>query len=70
MPGAMRAGFAQFNAFPQDAIDNKVLLAKGKLTMPVLAAGGEAAIIPDSGHWITEENPAATTKLVVDFLNA
>jgi pimeloyl-ACP methyl ester carboxylesterase len=25
-------------------------------------------IIPDCGHWITEEQPQATTKLVVDFL--
>jgi pimeloyl-ACP methyl ester carboxylesterase len=29
----------------------------------------EDAIIPDCGHWITEEQPAATTKLVVDFLH-
>jgi pimeloyl-ACP methyl ester carboxylesterase len=28
----------------------------------------EDVIIPDCGHWITEEQPAATTKLVVDFL--
>jgi hypothetical protein len=25
-------------------------------------------IIPDCGHWITEEQPQATTDLVVDFL--
>jgi len=25
-------------------------------------------IIPDSGHWIMEENPKATTQLIVDFL--
>jgi pimeloyl-ACP methyl ester carboxylesterase len=25
-------------------------------------------IIPDSGHWIMEENPAATVKLVTAFL--
>jgi pimeloyl-ACP methyl ester carboxylesterase len=25
-------------------------------------------IVPDSGHWIMEENPEATTKLIVDFL--
>jgi len=29
----------------------------------------EDAIIPDCGHWITEEQPTATTKLVVDFLH-
>ncbi|WP_269078903.1 alpha/beta fold hydrolase [Novosphingobium resinovorum] len=27
-------------------------------------------IVPDSGHWIMEENPAATIKLVRDFLGA
>jgi pimeloyl-ACP methyl ester carboxylesterase len=25
-------------------------------------------VVPDSGHWIMEENPAATRKLIVDFL--
>ena len=86
-PGAMRASFAQFLAFRQDAADNRTFLAAGKLQMPVLAFGGEAtfgpmvgavircvadnvedAIIPDCGHWITEEQPQATTDLVVDFL--
>lgn len=88
IPGAIRAGFAHFAAFTQDAIDNKTYLAKGKLSMPALAIGGEAsfgsmmatvmrfaatdvreAIVPASGHWIMEENPSATTKLVTDFLN-
>lgn len=88
MPGAMHSGFEQFHAFDQDAIDNRAFLAKhGKLTMPVLALGGEksfglkmaevmrggaddvtAAIVPGSGHWIMEENPVATIKLVRDFL--
>jgi pimeloyl-ACP methyl ester carboxylesterase len=40
-PGAMRAGFAQFAAFDQDATDNKAFMAEGKLAMPVLALGGE-----------------------------
>ena len=41
-PGAMHAGFEQFHAFDQDAVDNKAFLAQyGKLTMPVLALGGE-----------------------------
>ncbi|TLZ14214.1 MAG: alpha/beta hydrolase [Gammaproteobacteria bacterium] len=41
-PHAMHDAFEQFGAFNQDAIDNKALLAKGdKLTMPVLALGGE-----------------------------
>ena len=40
LPGAMRAGFAQFTAFTQDAEDNKIF-QQTKLTMPVLAVGGE-----------------------------
>jgi len=86
-PHAMHDAFEQFKAFTQDATDNKALLAKGKLKMPVLALGaassfGEgmgvelkfaaanvtAGIVPASGHWIMEENPQATTKLVLDFL--
>src|SRR3984957_15207183 len=39
-PGGMRAGFAQFTAFAQDAKDNKVF-EQSKLTMPVMAVGGE-----------------------------
>jgi pimeloyl-ACP methyl ester carboxylesterase len=27
-------------------------------------------IVPDSGHWIMEENPDATVNLVQTFLNA
>ena len=88
LPGAMHSGFEQFHAFDQDAVDNRAWLAsKGKLTMPVLALGGEKSfgtqmadvmragasnvtggIVPGSGHWIMEENPAATVKLVRDFL--
>ena len=40
-PGAMHAGFAQFAAFDQDAIDNRAFVAAGKLDTPVLALGGE-----------------------------
>ena len=25
-------------------------------------------VIPDSGHWIMDENPKATTEAIVDFL--
>jgi pimeloyl-ACP methyl ester carboxylesterase len=87
-PHAIHDAFEQFGAFGQDAIDNKALLAKGgKLTMPVLAVGGEKSsgkgmvdilafvatnvtggIVPNSGHWIMEENPQATIQLVVNFL--
>lgn len=88
-PGAMHAGFLQFAAFDQDAIDNRALLAaRGPLEVPVLALGGEKSfgpmmatvmrasadhveggVVPGSGHWIMEENPAATTALVRAFLD-
>ena len=42
-PGAMHSGFEQFHAFDQDVVDNKALLAKGLLPMPVLAIGGETS---------------------------
>ncbi len=85
----MHDAFEQFGAFNQDAVDNKALLASGgKLTMPVLALGGDKSfgtgeaetlrfvatnvtmgIVPDSGHWIMDENPRATTALIVEFLS-
>jgi len=40
-PGAMHSAFNQFAAFTQDAIDNKALAAKGKLSIPVLALGAD-----------------------------
>lgn len=88
-PGAMHAGFAQFAAFDQDALDDKAFLAEGKLTMPVLAVGGEKSfgpamaavmryaaenvtegVVPNSGHWVMEEQPEATVKLIRGFLDA
>jgi pimeloyl-ACP methyl ester carboxylesterase len=33
-----------------------------------VATNVTGAIVPDSGHWIMEENPNATTKLILDFL--
>jgi pimeloyl-ACP methyl ester carboxylesterase len=87
-PGAMHAGFNQFAAFDQDAVDNKAFVAKGKLTMPVLAVGGEKSfgptmavvmraaatdvselVIPNSGHWLMEEQPAATIAAIRAFLD-
>lgn len=90
LPGAMHSGFEQFHAFDQDAKDNRAWIAThGKLTMPVLALGGEKSfgltmaevmraaatnvtpgVVPDSGHWIMEENPKATIALVRPFLTA
>jgi pimeloyl-ACP methyl ester carboxylesterase len=40
-PHAIHDAFEQFVAFPQDGVDNRALLSKGKLTMPVLALGAE-----------------------------
>ena len=45
-PQAMHDGFEQFHAFDQDAIDNKAFLAKGPMTMPVLAIGGDKSFGP------------------------
>jgi pimeloyl-ACP methyl ester carboxylesterase len=86
-PGAMRAAFAQFRSIRTDAEDNKKALAT-KLTMPVLAIGGEKSfgatqavvmrnaasdvtevVIPDAGHWLMEEQPAATVKAIRQFLD-
>lgn len=89
LPGGMHAGFSQFAAFDQDAIDNKAFLATGgKLTMPVLAVGGDKSfgltmaavmrfaatnvtplVIADSGHWLMEEQPAATVAGIRAFLD-
>jgi len=40
-PGALRALFEYYRALPQDAEDNRQILARGKLKMPVLALGGD-----------------------------
>jgi pimeloyl-ACP methyl ester carboxylesterase len=36
--------------------------------MRFVATNVSGAIVPGSGHWVMEENPSATTKLVLDFL--
>ncbi len=88
LPGAMHASFNQFAAFDQDARDNQLFVAKGKLAMPVLAVGGQQSfgptmavvmraaasdvtelVIPNSGHWLMEEQPAATIAAVRAFLD-
>jgi pimeloyl-ACP methyl ester carboxylesterase len=38
--------------------------------MRFAASNVTAAEVPDSGHWIMEENPKATTALVRSFLTA
>jgi len=87
-PGAMHSAFNQFAAFQQDATDNKVFAAKGKLAMPVLAIGADksfgagmaddlrfvasdvtSVVIANSGHWLMEEQPAATATAIRAFLD-
>lgn len=56
-PRAMQDAFSQFAAFSQDAIDNKELVSRGKLTMPVLAVGGEksfGAAMADEARFVAE----------------
>jgi pimeloyl-ACP methyl ester carboxylesterase len=84
----MHSAFEQFAAFHQDAIDNKTLAAKGKLTMKVLAVGADRSfgtamaddlrfvasdvtggVIPNSGHWLMEEQPAAMVAAIRTFLD-
>lgn len=86
-PGAMHSAFNQFAAFGQDAIDNKAMVARGKLAVPVLAIGAEksfgaamadelrfvaqdvtSAVIPNSGHWLMEEQPGPTVDAIVSFV--
>lgn len=38
--------------------------------MRFAASNVRAGVIPDSGHWIMEENPAATISMIRDFLDA
>jgi pimeloyl-ACP methyl ester carboxylesterase len=38
-------------------------------TLRFVAADVTGAIVPASGHWIMEENPDATVKLITDFLS-
>jgi pimeloyl-ACP methyl ester carboxylesterase/quercetin dioxygenase-like cupin family protein len=49
-PGRMHAGFLQFAAFDQDAIDNREFLARGRLEMPVLAIGGDHSLGATMAH--------------------
>jgi pimeloyl-ACP methyl ester carboxylesterase len=62
-PGAMHAAFAQFNTIRQDAEDNKIAMSR-KLTMPVLAIGGEKSF--GANEAVVMRNAATdVTELVV-----
>jgi pimeloyl-ACP methyl ester carboxylesterase len=76
--GAMRSAFAQFLAFPTDVADNQAAMGT-PLPMPVLAIGGAQSfgatqvtevVIPQAGHWLMEEQPAATIRAIRTFLDA
>ena len=56
-PHAMHDALEQFVNFPQDGIDNQAFLARGKLTMPVLAIGGDHSY---GAHMATELNFVAS----------
>lgn len=85
-PGALRAGFEYYRAFPEDVVTNRAFAVR-KLSMPVMAmsgAGGmgtmyeshirhvadrvHGVVVDGSGHWIPEEQPAAVTKALIEFL--
>ena len=40
-----------------------------KKDLDQVATNVTGGVVPDSGHWVMEENPAATTKLIVDYLS-
>ncbi|MBG0879886.1 MULTISPECIES: alpha/beta fold hydrolase [Burkholderia] len=84
-PGALRAGFELYRAFPQDETRFKAFM-KHKLPMPVLALAGDksngakeldmarelaldvrGAVAPNTGHWLSDENPAFLTRQLLDF---
>lgn len=75
-PANREAGYDYYRAFPQNA-SNNIADASDKLTIPVLALGGQysfgagvgasfdnvatnvsSVVVPDSGHFIPEEQPA------------
>lgn len=60
--GAMHAAFAQFRSIRQDAVDNEASM-KTRLTMPVLAIGGEKSF--GANEAIVMRNAADTVTEVV-----
>lgn len=61
-PGAIHAAFAQFRSIRQDAVDNEASMAT-RLTMPVLAVGGEKSFAENEA--IVMRNAADTVTQVV-----
>jgi pimeloyl-ACP methyl ester carboxylesterase len=86
-PGALRGGFMHFASVWEDMALFKAWGESGKLSMPVLAIGGQrgaaafpemamralatdvtGAVLPDAGHWLAEEQPAALHQRLLEFL--
>ena len=66
LPGAMHSAFNQFAAFNQDAVDNKAFAAKGKLTLPVLALGGDHSFGRQMGEIMSLVATNVTTGVIKD----
>jgi pimeloyl-ACP methyl ester carboxylesterase len=65
-PGGMRAAFETYRTFEQDAADNRAALAQqGKLTIPVLFAGGELGFSVPLGVEMMQEVAEDVTGLRV-----
>jgi len=55
---------------PVFAIGAEKFFGKGMADeMRLVASNVTGGIVPNSGHWIMEQNPQATIKLVTDFLS-
>jgi pimeloyl-ACP methyl ester carboxylesterase len=84
-PGSTQALYQQLE--DQFASEDNMMSMATKLTMPVLAVGGEKSfganeagvmrnaavtelVIPNSGHWLMEEQPAATISAIRAFLSS
>ena len=72
-PGGMRAGFAQFAAFSQDAKmavgGEKSFGALQAVIMRHVATNVQEAVVAGSGHWLMEERPDYTVALIRKFLD-
>ena len=80
---AIRAGNAWYQAFPQDIVDEKsyaklampILGIAGpgygwlSSTLTAKATNARTVLLKDSGHFVQEEAPQDTIRLIVDFLN-
>jgi len=65
-PGAMRAGFDLYRAFPQDAKDNQAMLKRdGKSQVPAAALSGEMSMLREVADDQTKEFYETTENVIV-----